>query len=174
MRGLCRHCRIPIMEMARIDSKVEQLARRVRGATSLMEAERLYAGNVVNIYDKLQEPDLRGVFIENPDGCKHCYKGRTGRTVAAEVIEADAKIMGMLENHHMDDARAYWLAPSGLNGMTMAQHALLKVVRGEVSPTDAEFEMGLLIRERELMEVEKVIGAFRGAPHTIMAFGGDE
>lgn len=161
MRGLCRHCRIPIMEMARIDPKIEQLARRVRGAVAMMSAESKVAAGNDSPFDHVAEPDLRGVFMENPDGCKHCYKGRKGRTVAAEVIEADAKLMSLLEQNHMGEAKKYWLSPHGLNGMTMAQHALTKVVRGEVSPADAEFEMGLLIRERELAEVEKIIGAFR-------------
>lgn len=162
MRGLCRHCRIPIMELARIDPKIEQLARRVRGGVALMNAERKSTlSSTDNPIDHVEEPDLRGVFMENPDGCKHCYKGRKGRTVAAEVIEADAKLMSLLEQNHMGDARSYWLSPHGLNGMTMAQHAMTKVIRGEVSPADAEFEMGLLVRERELLEIEKVIGPFR-------------
>lgn len=169
MRGLCRHCRLPIMDAARVDPKTEQLARRVRGAAAMMHAERKFAESRTQTFEQLSEPDLRGVFVENPDGCRHCYKGRVGRTVAAEVIEADAKLMGMLEQHNIDDARAYWLSPHGLSGLTMAQHALSKVLRGEVSPYDAEFEMGLLIRERELQEVEKVIGTFRGPSRIMMA-----
>jgi type II secretory ATPase GspE/PulE/Tfp pilus assembly ATPase PilB-like protein len=139
---------------------MEQLMRRVRGASALMDAEKLHGDTTSNIYEKVTEPDLRGVFVENLEGCKHCYRGRTGRTVAAEVVEADSKIMTMLENHQTEDARRYWLSPHGLDGMTMAQHALRKVMRGEVSPIDAEFEMGLLIRDKELAEVEKVLGTF--------------
>lgn len=167
MRGLCRHCRIPVMELARVDPQIEQLARRVRGAVSLMHAEHKVAGGNDNPMDHLRDPDLRGVFMENPDGCKHCYKGRKGRTVAAEVIESDAKLMELLEQNHMGEARKYWLSPNGLKGMTMAQHSLTKVIRGEVSPADAEFEMGLLIRERELQEIEKVIGIFKIPPRTV-------
>jgi len=69
--------------------------------------------------------------------------------------------MSLLMDDKPYEGRQYWLAPGGLGGMSMKMHALTKVMRGDVSPTDAEFEMGLLIRERELQEVEKVIGAFR-------------
>jgi len=41
----------------------------------------------------------------------------------------------------------------------MLWHALEKIRRGEVSPQDAEFEVGPLARERETLEVEQRLGA---------------
>ena len=162
MRGLCKHCRIPIADVARHDPKILQLMRRTRGAMALATAEKKHLDVTANVYDLVREPDMSQVFMENPSGCKHCdFKGRKGRTVAAEIIEADSKLMDYLHEHKNSEARRYWLAPTGLNGITMAQHALIKVSRGEVSPTDAEFEMGIMIRERELEEIEKKIGVLR-------------
>lgn len=166
MRGLCKHCRLPILDVAKYDSKVEQLARRARSAIALMEAERQYIEDG-NVYDRVKEPDMHSIFIENPEGCKHCdFKGRKGRTVAAEVVEADAKLMSILADEKPAEAKAYWLSPGGLGGISMKMHALMKVMRGEVSPTDAEFEMGLAIRDREMAEVEKRIGVFNAATYS--------
>lgn len=165
MRGLCKHCRLPILDVAKYDSKVEQLARRTRAAIALMEAERQFIEDG-NVYDRVREPDMHAIFMENPEGCKHCdFKGRKGRTVAAEVVEADGKLMQLLSDDKPAEAKAYWIAPGGLNGITMKMHATMKVMRGEVSPTDAEFEMGLMIREREMAEVEKRIGVFNAATY---------
>ena len=162
MRGLCKHCRFPVAEVAKHDPKVFQLMRRTRGALAYLEAEKKFAEAGGTVYDVVREPDMSGIFIENPAGCKHCdFKGRKGRTVAAEIVEADGKLMGLLAENHSAEAKKYWLAPGGLDGLSMPQHALLKVSRGEVSPTDAEFEMGILIRPRELDEVEKKIGTLR-------------
>lgn len=162
MRGLCRHCRIPLLDAARFDPKIEQLARRTRAAIAMLQAEQKYIEGQSNVYSMATEPDMGDIFMENIEGCKHCdYKGRKGRTVAAEIVEADAKLMSLLMEDKPDEGRRYWLAPGGLGGISMKMHAIMKVMRGEVSPTDAEFEMGLLIRERELQEIEKVIGVFR-------------
>ena len=166
MRGLCKHCRLPILDVAKYDTRVEELARRTRAAISLLEAERQFIEHGDTL-DHVREPDMHSVFMENPEGCKHCdFKGRKGRTVAAEVVEADAKLMRLLAEDNPGEAKAYWVSPGGLNGITMKMHAMMKVMKGEVSPTDAEFEMGLLIREKEMIEVEKKIGTFNAATYS--------
>ena len=108
--------------------------------------------------ERLAEPDLRNTFVANPKGCEKCYKGRTGRTICAEVIETDAYLMELLQDNRMREAEEYWLSPNGLNGITMLWHGLEKVRRGEVSPDDAEFELGPFSREREMLEVEQRLG----------------
>jgi type II secretory ATPase GspE/PulE/Tfp pilus assembly ATPase PilB-like protein len=124
-----------------------------------MDAYRKTGLEGAALYEHLSEPDLSNVFFANPEGCKHCYKGRSGRTVCAEVIESDQKIMTMLLNNKLEEARIYWLSPEGLKGVTMLWHALEKIRRGEVSPQDAEFEVGPLARERDVIEVEQRLGA---------------
>jgi type II secretory ATPase GspE/PulE/Tfp pilus assembly ATPase PilB-like protein len=111
-----------------------------------------------DVYDRLSEPDMRNIYIANPEGCADCFKGRIGRTICAEVIETDQKIMELLQDNRMEEARLYWLSPTGMNGVTMLWHSLEKVRRGEVSPDDAEFEVGVMAREKEVFEVEQRLG----------------
>jgi len=101
---------------------------------------------------------LSNVYLANPEGCTKCYKGRSGRTVCAEIIETDAKLMELLQDNRHEDAENYWLSPAGLNGITMLWRGLEKVRAGEVSPDDAEFELGTFARDRELIEVEQKMG----------------
>lgn len=159
LRGLCPDCRIPLSQAIEEYGPVyKEIARRVRAGLSIMDAAR--KGGVRNVYDHLSEPDMRNVYVANPDGCPNCFKGRVGRTICAEVIETDQKIMELLMDNRLEDASEYWLSPTGLNGVTMLWHALEKTRRGEVSPEDAEFEVGLFATEKEIIEVEQRIGVF--------------
>lgn len=45
---------------------------------------------------KLMEPDLDGVYVANPKGCDQCIGGHSGRTVLAEVVETDSRLMALL------------------------------------------------------------------------------
>jgi type II secretory ATPase GspE/PulE/Tfp pilus assembly ATPase PilB-like protein len=160
MRGLCPHCRIPISEAhIELGPTYKDLARRVRAGLSIMDASRSRTNMDRPIMDRLSEPDMRNVYVANPEGCPKCYKGRAGRTICAEVIETDAKLMGMLQDNKMEEATNYWLSPNGMNGITMLWHGLEKVRRGEVSPFDAEFELGPCARDREVYEAEQRLGA---------------
>lgn len=160
LRGMCTHCRIPLAEAPNeLGPVYRDLVRRTRVGLSLMDAMRTKAPLGSSPYDRLSEPDLRNVYVANPEGCQHCYKGRSGRTVCAEIIETDQKLMEFLQENRLEEARQYWLSPHGLYGVTMMWHALEKIRRGEVSPNDAEFEVGPLAREREIIEVEERLGA---------------
>lgn len=157
LRGLCSSCRIPMKDApGELGPHYKDLARRARAGLALMDAARSLGPG--GVYDRLSEPDMSRVFVANPDGCASCYKGRAGRTICAEVIETDQKLMELLQDNRLDDACSYWLSPEGMNGVTMLWHALEKIRRGEVSPDDAEFEVGILAREREVLEVEKRLG----------------
>ena len=161
LRGMCPHCRIPLAE-AHIERGpiIRDVARRVRAGLALMDALRSKSsGSLANPLDRLSEPDMRHVYMVNTEGCPKCFKGRVGRTVCAEVVETDAKLMDFLQDNRMKEAEDYWLSPFGLNGITMLWHGLEKVRRGEVSPDDAEFELGPFARERELIDVEERLGA---------------
>ena len=159
LRGMCTHCRISMGEAPmELGPVYKDINRRVRAGLAIMDAMRSKAGVGTPHMERLSEPDLRNVYYANPEGCAKCYKGRSGRTICAEIIETDAKIMQLLLDNRMEDARLYWLSPAGLNGITMLWHGLEKVRRGEVSPNDAEFELGPFSSERELNEVEKVLG----------------
>jgi general secretion pathway protein E len=160
LRGMCTNCRIPMAKVVEeLGPAFKEFNRRVRAGLAVMDAMRSKAGVGVPHMERLSEPDLRNVYFANPEGCAKCYKGRAGRTICAEVIETDAKIMELLMDNRMEEARLYWLSPVGLNGITMLWHGLEKVRRGEVSPNDAEFELGPFASERELAEVEQRLGA---------------
>ncbi|MFY9288927.1 MAG: ATPase, T2SS/T4P/T4SS family [Alphaproteobacteria bacterium] len=160
LRGMCMECRIPMANApGELGPAYKDLARRVRAGLAIMDARRSKSGGGKPYMERLSEPDLRNVYVANPDGCPKCYKGRTGRTICAEVIETDAKLMELLQDNRMQEAEDYWLSPLGLNGITMLWHGLEKVRRGEVSPDDAEFELGPFSRERELLELEQRLGA---------------
>ena len=153
-RGLCANCRIPLAEAPmELGPLYKEIAARVRAGLAIMESSRKFGEK--DAYDHLVEPDVSNVYVANPEGCSECYRGRVGRTICAEVLETDQKLMELLQNNRLEDARAYWLSPDGMKGVTMIWHALEKVRRGELCPTDAEFEIGILARENEVEEVEK-------------------
>jgi type II secretory ATPase GspE/PulE/Tfp pilus assembly ATPase PilB-like protein len=160
LRSLCTECRIPVANTVdELGPIMIDVIARVRAGLAVMDAYRKTGIEGPELYEHLSEPDMSNVYFANPTGCPHCYKGRSGRTVCAEVIESDQKIMTMLLENHLEGARRYWLSPEGLNGVTMTWHALEKIRRGEVSPADAEFEVGPLARDREVLEVEQRLGA---------------
>jgi general secretion pathway protein E len=162
LRSLCPHCRIPLKQaMEELGPSIRELARRVRAGLAILDVSRTkdFVGRPV--MECISEPDLSKVYLANPEGCPQCYKGRSGRTVCAEIIETDAKLMSFLQDNREEEAERYWLSPAGLNGITMLQRGLEKVRAGEVSPDDGEFELGIFARPRELLEVEQKLGPMR-------------
>jgi len=159
LRSLCPHCRIPLNEACKeFGPGTRDIARRVRAGVAIMEASRNIANVGKPIAECISEPDLSNVYFANPEGCPKCYKGRSGRTVCAEIIETDAKLMSFLQDNREDEAERYWLSPAGLNGINMLQRGLEKVRAGEVSPDDAEFELGIFAKPRDLSEAEEKLG----------------
>jgi type II secretory ATPase GspE/PulE/Tfp pilus assembly ATPase PilB-like protein len=162
LRSLCPDCRIPIM--AAIDEfgpVMQDLANRVRAGLALLEARRNKANVGKPILECLTEPNMGNVFLANPEGCPKCYKGRAGRTVCAEIIETDAKLMELLQDNRIEEAESYWLSPAGLGGINMLWRGLEKVRAGEVSPDDAEFELGTFARDRDVIDVEQKLGPLK-------------
>ena len=157
LRGVCPHCRIPLLQApSEFGPTYKDIINRVRAGLAIMDAWR--STGFATMYDNLVEPDLSVVYVANPEGCEHCFGGRMGRTICAEVIETDQHLMALLQDNRMEDARQYWQAPDGLKGVPMLWHSLEKIRRGEVCPLDAEFEVGILAHEQEIIEVEKRLG----------------
>ncbi|MGB9152415.1 MAG: ATPase, T2SS/T4P/T4SS family [Alphaproteobacteria bacterium] len=162
LRLMCEYCRIPITQaMDDMGPVVRELAQRVRAGLAIMEARRNKANIGKPFMECLVEPDMKNIYLANSSGCPKCFAGRSGRTVCAEIIETDAKLMDFLQDNRGEDAENYWLSPAGLNGINMIWRGLEKVRAGEVSPDDAEFELGTFARERELLEVEQKLGPMR-------------
>jgi general secretion pathway protein E len=161
LRGVCPHCRIPMKNAAQeLGPDYLELGRRVRAGLAIMEARRTKADPGQPYLQRLREPDMSKVYVANPEGCEKCYRGRSGRTVCAEVSETDLKLMGLLEAGKIVEAEEYWLSPHGMNGISMQWHALEKIRRGEVSPNDAENEVGPMAREREIADIEERLGVW--------------
>ena len=159
VRTICQHCKLPFAEAMRQRPQLAALMIRLRAAVALMDAEMMARrDNVTADEIKLGEPDLSGVYVASGKGCEHCIGGHSGRTVLAEVVETDSRLMALLRDDKVDQARSYWLSHNGLGGLSMLWHALGKVVKGQVSPEDAEFELGPLARERDLREFEERMG----------------
>jgi len=159
VRTLCPHCKVPFADAMRSRPQLAALMIRLRAAVALMEAEmRSRLDNILAEDMKLQEPDLTQVFVASGKGCEKCIGGHSGRTVLAEVVETDSRLMALLRDDKMDQARSYWLSHTGLGGLSMLWHALGKVTKGQVSPEDTEFELGPLARDRDLREFEERMG----------------
>ncbi len=160
LRTLCQHCRMPLKQACEeLGPITREIAQRVRVGASIMQARRNKVNAGKPILECIAEPDLSNVYMANPDGCSKCYKGRAGRTVCAEIIETDAKLMELLLDNRNEEAENYWLSPVGLNGINMLWRGLEKVCAGEVSPNDAEFELGIFASPREVYDVEQKLGA---------------
>lgn len=117
VKRLCPHCKRPLSEHAHeLDSRdADRFARVLRFETA---------------------------YILGP-GCNHCRgKGTVGRTVVAETIVTNERLMGYLRAHDRAGAISYVRKELGL--MSMHDHAILKVNAGIVDPFEAESIVGML------------------------------
>lgn len=67
--------------------------------------------------------------FENAAGCDECTNGRTGRSVASEVILPDAYMLSCFRNRQDSDAFMHYRRRGGKIAL---EHGLIKVFRGEV------------------------------------------
>jgi type II secretory ATPase GspE/PulE/Tfp pilus assembly ATPase PilB-like protein len=102
------------------------------------------------------------VCVAGP-GCEHCReRGTIGRTVVAEVIRTDARFFGLLRDGDKAGAIAYWIRH--LDGQTVVDHAIEKVLDGLVDPRMAERVVGHLTEQVDYDSFGgNVIGANYGA-----------
>jgi type II secretory ATPase GspE/PulE/Tfp pilus assembly ATPase PilB-like protein len=83
------------------------------------------------------------VRVSNPEGCPACEgRGTRGRTAIAEVILPDPTFMRLLGAGNRSGAVTYW--KTDLQGMDMMEHAVAKVLAGEIDPAHAEDKVGEL------------------------------
>jgi general secretion pathway protein E len=129
---LCAHCKIPGDELSRSASCDPRLRA------------------VISRVHKVNNGDLRNIFFRNIKGCKHCVRGHTGRTVAAEILRPTPT---MLEAIASKDSNALWRIwrstiseghPTIMTGRTAFEHAIYKMRQGIVSPTAVESEFRFL------------------------------
>jgi len=158
-RTVCPHCRIPLRDQAKKDPAAAAMLRRVRAGITLMQGARKTGEFTDYTKMALQAPDLSEVYTANSEGCPHCFRGRTGRTATGEVIEANMKLMTLLSENKLEEARQYWLSPNGMAGLSMIWHGMDKIRSGTCSVEDVETQHGPLATDKEIQGTETIIGA---------------
>ncbi|EQA0898842.1 Flp pilus assembly complex ATPase component [Escherichia coli] len=92
-------------------------------------------GKISNVDRMLIEGHENTVRFPNLNGCPECFHGYSGRTIVAEVIEPDYTFLDLVSQGKRQDATKYWL--TDLNGMTMTEHAWIKIIEGTICVHDA-------------------------------------
>jgi type II secretory ATPase GspE/PulE/Tfp pilus assembly ATPase PilB-like protein len=139
---LCDHCKVPFLEAAQSGSVDERLFERLS-----------------RIVDLQEEP----VFVKNKLGCEQCgWMGIGGRTVCAEVIVPDKRLLALLKEDKFADAEKYWrMSTMGGNefGSTALAHAISKMRIGMLDPHHVESQVGILkvIREADEIQPEVIL-----------------
>lgn len=130
LKILCPHCRQPLKgALGGLDAKHKEDALRIVKHFSAID----------------------GIYVKGR-GCAQCGEtGTKGRTVAAEILPTDDELLGYLLREDMESARRYWKSNGG---MTMVDHATLKVREGLVDPFDAEAVVGMLTGVARAKEAE--------------------
>ncbi|MFG6083443.1 GspE/PulE family protein [Paracoccus litorisediminis] len=133
---LCPHCRITLLDGVRKKSVDLDLAKKL-SALFQKHPEKLY---------------VRG------DGCQHCKLGLSGRTVVAETVLTDPRMLELFSKGDRVTMRQYWLdekSKGGLGGIPVLHHALSKVGAGICDINEVEEEVDLFsVYEREYMHLQ--------------------
>lgn len=117
LKLLCPHCRQRISDV--MDRYSERDLRRI-----------------------MTVADLNSVYVLG-DGCEHCRNtGIVGRTPVAETIITDHTLMDFLRKKDRMGAISYW--KNDQNGISMLEHAIIKIKAGLVDPFLAEDVVGPL------------------------------
>lgn len=138
---LCPGCRIAF-DKARGHHLSASLAARVEEITGAVSSE-LY---------------VRGPGCDWPG----CVGGLIGRTVAAETVLTDSKLLELFQDQHSRQMRRYWI--DQLGGQPMMFHALTKVGLGEVDVNEVEEEIDLVeaFQKAEPALVASLAGVIKG------------
>lgn len=133
---MCKHCRITVREG---------------------HARKEISGDLGNRLAKLLRKDVDQLYIRGP-GCDHCRLGLSGRTVCAETVLTDAKLLEHFASGDRAAMTKHWLTPmdkGGLGGAPVLHHALAKVGAGICDINEVEEEVDLLSTyEREFMHLQ--------------------
>jgi general secretion pathway protein E len=100
----------------------------------------------------MQVLNLEDVYVQSSDGCEHCANsGTIGRTVVAETIIPDEKLMDLLRANKRMEATEY--LRKELKVMSMLEHAIQKINAGLIDPLQAEDVVGPLA---EMVSAERL------------------
>ncbi len=119
LKVLCPHCKIPINDV--LDRYSDADMQRIMSVA-----------------------ELEKVFVVG-NGCEHCrHTGIVGRTVVAETVVTDDNLLTFIRHRDKIGAVAYWR--NELRGLSMKDHALIKVIQGTVDPFQTEAVVGRLVK----------------------------
>ena len=86
---------------------------------------------------------LDNIRIRNHIGCSKCYGGIISRTACAEIVVIDNNMRHLITDNNLEGLHSYWRALSDNNllskdmtGKTAHEHALSKMLLGEIDPID--------------------------------------
>lgn len=132
---ICRECRVSFPEAVASGELEADLANRFVALSG-------------------QAPD--SLFVRGP-GCRACQSGLSGRTVVAETIRPDARLLELYMDKSRIDAEHYWITPSengGLGGVPVLHHALVKVGAAVADLNEVQEEVELIeTYQRELADL---------------------
>ncbi len=119
IRRLCPHCRHSYEEaQSKLDLPADMLSRMHKAT-----------GN-----------RTKGIFFANPNGCDKCRGGYAGREVVAEIITPDKIFMRHYREGDKEAAVQHWI--DNMNGITLLEHAMTKMMTGLCDPRDVEDKAG--------------------------------
>lgn len=148
MPVLCPHCSVPLVD-------------KIKGGNASVELMEL-TNRIQEITD-IEKADIR---LKNEEGCSSCYHGVSGREVCAEVISPDFTMLRLFREQDAIGAYIYWRSLSDgddtstdMTGKTALEHALSKMLKGQVSPYDIESGFGPVNSAKKMLEqIEKETG----------------
>lgn len=123
LRRICDHCKVPLLKSDFSAEKIQVIARLV---------------------------NPEGVYVTNPNGCEHCrtnpVPGVRGRTVCAEVVLPDHKVLAMMAEAKSQDGFDYLrqrrnnLEDTNSLGKQAMEVAIYKMSQGKIDPREVEQE----------------------------------
>lgn len=147
---LCNKCKIPIDNFEEIDiSNLDPAFRDDSLKINFELRRRVFHERMRNNMARLKIP-LEKVFTRNHKGCPHCRAGKSGMTVAAEVILPDDHLCGLLGFGKIMEGLNYYRSLRGSNdfcnidctGKTAFEAGLYKVSIGVIDPFDLQSLFG--------------------------------
>jgi type II secretory ATPase GspE/PulE/Tfp pilus assembly ATPase PilB-like protein len=119
IKKLCPHCKIPLN-------------------TQINKLDQSAVARVMSVVS-----DISSVYVRNDDGCPECsHTGVAGRTVVVETMVTDQTLMDHIRKKDNLAALRHWKERQG--GITMLEHAITKIAKGDADPFDVESTVGEL------------------------------
>lgn len=132
---ICKECRL---------SMLQAMERKLMTTTMVKKLSNFFRKHPSNLF-------IRG------DGCPKCKMGFSGRTVVAETVLTDPKLLALYAEGKRIEMRDYWLKSpkqGGMGGVPVLHHALSKVGAGICDFFDVEEEVDLFsVYERDYMHL---------------------